>query len=154
MFQNIKDILTTFTPGQRLIALLLLLFSLCIISVGPKIINIMSHDDTLIQKRLDLQKELIDKQGQEIKKLNDTIIFNQINCTNRLIQRERQLYSMVDDVIKNEERKIRKNNSRSPASVDPMIDSITIVSNDNTELIKGLRNIKRELFSSIIMAEH
>ena len=81
-------------------------------------------------------------------------IFNQINCTNRLIQRERQLYSMVDDVIKNEERKIRKNNSRSPASVDPMIDSITIVSNDNTELIKGLRNIKRELFSSIIMAEH
>lgn len=154
MFQNIKDILTTFTPGQRLIALLLLLFSLCIISVGPKIINILSHDDTLIQKRLDLQKELIDKQGQEIKKLNDTIIFNQINCTNRLIQRERQLYSMVDDVIKNEERKIRKNNSRSPASVDPMIDSITIVSNDNTELIKGLRNIKRELFSSIIMAEH
>ena len=154
MFQNIKDILTTFTPGQRLIALLLLLFSLCIISVGPKIINIMSHDDTLIQKRLDLQKELIDKQGQEIKKLNDTIIFNQINCTNSLIQRERQLYSMVDDVIKNEERKIRKNNSRSPASVDPMIDSITIVSNDNTELIKGLRNIKRELFSSIIMAEH
>lgn len=154
MFQNIKDILTTFTPGQRLIALLLLLFSLCIISVGPKIINIMSHDDTLIQKRLDLQKELIDKQGQEIKKLNDTIIFNQINCTNRLIQRERQLYSMVDDVIKNEERKIHKNNSRSPASVDPMIDSITIVSNDNTELIKGLRNIKRELFSSIIMAEH
>lgn len=72
MFQNIKDILTTFTPGQRLIALLLLLFSLCIISVGPKIINILSHDDTLIQKRLDLQKELIDKQGQEIKKLNDT----------------------------------------------------------------------------------
>jgi len=114
----------------------------------------LSHDDTLIQKRLDLQKELIDKQGQEIKKLNDTIIFNQMNCTNRLIQRERQLYSMVDDVIKNEERKIRKNNSRSPASVNPMIDSITIVSNDNTELIKGLRNIKRELFSSITMAEH
>jgi len=154
MFQNIKDILTTFTPGQRLIALLLLLFSLCIISVGPKMINILSHDDTLIQKRLDLQKELIDKQGQEIKKLNDTIIFNQMNCTNRLVQRERQIYLMIDGIVKSEERKIHKNNSRSPASVDPMIDSITIVSNDNTELIKGLRNIKRELFSSIIMAEH
>jgi len=148
MFKYIKEILITFTPGQRLIALLLLLFSVCLVVIGPKVINLLTHDDTLIENRLNRQKQLIDQQGVEIKRLNDSIISSQINCTNRLISREQELYIMVEKIERLAAQSTNTKKGRSPASEPLLVDSMIVFSNTN-EILKGLKDIKKELGGSI-----
>ena len=148
MFKYIKEILITFTPGQRLIALLLLLFSVCLVVIGPKVINLLTHDDTLIENRLNRQKQLIDQQGVEIKRLNDSIISAQINCTNRLIMRDQELYLMIEKVERVAKLNNNFNKGRSPASEPLVADSMIVVSNTN-EILKALKDVKKELGNSI-----
>lgn len=156
MFKYIREILTTFTPKQRILALLLLLTSICIITIGPKVIQTLSHDDTTIYNRLDIQKKLIQTQSIEINALHDSIILNQRSCTNRVMEREMEIIAMIENLensINNQQPQLVRNVRRTPAS-SGMVDSIVIARSERPveqidtktpQLIDGLKSIKRKI---------
>lgn len=156
MFKYIREILTTFTPKQRILALLLLLTSICIITIGPKVIQTLSHDDTTIYKRLDIQKKLIQTQSIEINALHDSIILNQRSCTNKVMEREMEIIAMIENLensINNQQPQLVRNIRRTPAS-NGMVDSIVIaraerpveqIDTKTPQLMDGLKSIKRKI---------
>jgi hypothetical protein len=156
MFKYIREILTTFTPKQRILALLLLLTSICVITIGPKVIQTLSHDDTTIYNRLDIQKKLIQTQSIEINALHDSIILNQRSCTNKVMEREMEIIAMIENLensINNQQPQLVRNERRTPAS-DMMMDSIVIARSERPveqidtktpQLMDGLKSIKRKI---------
>jgi hypothetical protein len=156
MFKYIREILTTFTPKQRILALLLLLTSICIITIGPKVIQTLSHDDTTIYNRLDIQKKLIQTQSIEINALHDSIILNQRSCTNRVMEREMEIIAMIENLensINNQQPQLVRNERRTSPS-NGMVDSIVIARSERPveqidtktpQLMDGLKSIKRKI---------
>ena len=156
MFKYIREILTTFTPKQRILALLLLLTSICVITIGPKIIQMVSHDDTTIYNRLDIQKKLIQTQSIEINALHDSIILNQRSCTNKVMEREMEIIAMIENLensINNQQPQLVRNERRTPES-DMMVDSIVVaraeryvepIDTKTPQLMDGLKSIKRKI---------
>ncbi len=156
MFKYIREILTTFTPKQRILALLLLLTSICVITIGPKVIQTLSHDDTTIYNRLDIQKKLIQTQSIEINALHDSIILNQRSCTNRVMEREMEIIAMIENLensINNQQPQLVRNERRLPPN-NGMVDSIIIARSERPveqidtktpQLMDGLKSIKRKI---------
>lgn len=156
MFKYIREILTTFTPKQRILALLLLLTSICIITIGPKVIQTLSHDDTTIYNRLDIQKKLIQTQSIEINALHDSIILNQRSCTNKVMEREMEIIAMIENLensINNQQPQLVRNERRTSPN-NGMVDSIVIARSERPveqidtktpQLMDGLKSIKRKI---------
>lgn len=101
MFKSISDILSKFTQRQRIIALLLLLFSITLISVGPQLI------DSWRGGTPDEYRDVIQTQNEQIRdlqielgELNTKLVSSFQECTDKVIQRERQIAKMIDDIIK------------------------------------------------------
>jgi len=59
MFKYISEILSKFTQGQRIIALLLLLFSITLIAIGPKIVESFTHSTDELEIRVQSQNTQI-----------------------------------------------------------------------------------------------
>ena len=59
MFKYISGILGTISPGQRLVALSILLLSITLIAIGPKIVNSFTHDTEELNNKINLQKSEI-----------------------------------------------------------------------------------------------
>lgn len=108
MFKYIKDILTTITPGQRVIALAFLLLSITVIAVGPKIVGSLTQDTEELQNRVTLQKTEISALTTRVVQLNRQVLTNQQECTNQQVARERELLDFVTLI----EREAKSTNGR------------------------------------------
>ena len=104
MALDVPNILSKFTKAQRITALVLLLFTIVILSLGPTIISSLAPDNKELHVRIKQQKTEIDslnqevlKQGQAIVDLNRKIVLNQQECTNTLTQREQEILQMIAD---------------------------------------------------------
>ena len=84
MFKYISNILSTITPGQRLIALCVLLFSIVIITTAPKLIDATTKDTEELTNKINLQRTEIAGLSEQVQKLNEQLIANSSECTNRL----------------------------------------------------------------------
>ncbi len=98
MFKYIKEILMTVSPAQRLWALTLLLFSIALISVGPKIVESFTSTDTELKAITDRQREQIIQLNEELGKTNLEIIKAKTECTDLVVQREREILIMIEDL--------------------------------------------------------
>lgn len=122
MFKYISGILKTISPGQRLVALSILLLSITLIAIGPKIVNSFTRDTEELNNKINLQKSEINELTIRVKELNKQVIDNQRECTNSIISKERELLTAISEI----ENEFRKSGTKSnTAQYRTMPDSIS-----------------------------
>lgn len=87
MFKYISEILGRFTEGQRIIALLIVLFSIILIALGPSLIKDNDCSDVYSE---------LDKQRAQLLELNKKIIDIQVDCTDERLEREKQIAKILE----------------------------------------------------------
>ena len=99
---DITGILSKFTKAQRITVLVLLLIATLAITLGPKLIDSLAPDNTVLHRNLKLQRKQIDSlnielfdQSQTIIDLNRRIVFQQQECTNAMSVRESEIIDMI-----------------------------------------------------------
>lgn len=88
----------TVSPAQRLWALTLLLFSIALISVGPKFVESFTQTDDELKAITDRQRVQIMELNEELAKTNSEIIKAKTECTDLVIQRETEILGMIEDL--------------------------------------------------------
>jgi len=97
-FKGIPEILDKFTLAQRILALLMLLMTLVLITLGPKLIDALTVSNTECiaeTKRQDIRIAYLEK---IVDTLDMKIITNQRKFTNEIDQRESEFISMLDEL--------------------------------------------------------
>lgn len=110
MFKYISEILSKFTQGQRIVALLLLLLSITLISIGPKIVESLTYNDVELKSKVASQTTQILELNARVTELNTQIIENQRECTNSIVVRESEIMMEIGELeskIKSEMRNQR-----------------------------------------------
>ncbi len=98
MFKYISEILGQFTAPQRIIALLLLLFSIVVVTLGPSYIDSITLNKDEYNVEIEKQKELNKEFSDEIQRLNRQIIDNQRACTDEIITREMEIMNQIEQL--------------------------------------------------------
>jgi len=98
MFKYISDILSKFTQTQRIIALVILLSSIIIISIGPKVVELVTYNNEELTIKVESQRKLINELSQNVNDLNETVIKNQKECTNKILQRENEILAIINEI--------------------------------------------------------
>lgn len=98
MFKYISDILSKFTQTQRIIALVILLSSIIIISIGPKVVELVTYNNEELTIKVESQRKLISELSQNVNDLNETVIKNQKECTNKILQRENEILVIINEI--------------------------------------------------------
>jgi predicted PurR-regulated permease PerM len=98
MFKYISEILSKFTQTQRVVALIIILFSIVVISIGPKIVELTTYNNEELETKIELQKKIITELNENVNDLNQKVIKNQIECTNRIIERENEILLIVNEI--------------------------------------------------------
>jgi cell division protein FtsB len=98
MFKYISEILSQFTAPQRILALLILVFSIVIITLGPSFIDSITLNQEEFQQEIEKQESLNQKFKDEIQTLNLKIIENQRKCTDDIIAREMEIMQQIEDL--------------------------------------------------------
>ena len=112
MFNNISDILKSFTPAQRITALLILVFTIVLVTLGPSIIDSNTNTCDELQVRLTSQATQLKAQEAQILQLtarinalNTDLIQGQSECTANLIQKQQEIMGLVNGMIEETQRK-------------------------------------------------
>lgn len=98
MLKYFSQILSKFTQRQRMLVLILLLFGVIIIGIGPKVIKVVTHDDKNLTKRIEEQKLEIDKLNISVIDLNQKIRQSETNCTDKIIEREKYILAKLSEM--------------------------------------------------------
>ena len=155
MFKYLSNILSTITPGQRLIALCVLLLSIVIITLGPNLIDATTKDTEELTTKINLQRVEIKDLSDQIKRLNDQLVSNESECTNRLIDKERRILTVIDEL----ERDLAPKPTVRRLESYRMIQDSTMAMmmpppepaqpQDNSRAIKKLKNLKLDLIKDV-----
>lgn len=168
MFKYISEILSKFTQGQRIVALLLLLISIILISIGPKIVETLTYSDEELESRMESQTTQILELNTRLTELNTQIISNQKECTDAIVEREKEIMGEIVNL----ESKIKKTSTMSNKRVNKTMETSTDVYPDtvvlmmssspesvrtkekektqpNQMMLDGLNDIKKNLNKSI-----
>ena len=108
MFKYISDILGKLSTGQRLTALIVLLVSIVIITIGPKIASILSQDNEELNDKICRQRNEISELNKTVSDLSSQITNGQKSCTDRFVARENEILDMISNI----EREAQKVNTR------------------------------------------
>ena len=154
MFRYISQIIAQFSTPQKIIALSLILLSIVIITVAP----------SLIDDKSELEDEIVAK-NEKIKELEinlnhkDSLIRReQKNCTNQIIEREKEFISMLDylsNKAKRDNNKVISQTNTESFPIKVMRDSVLtstpshsstiIVKNDTRNIINEIDKIKEKI---------
>jgi hypothetical protein len=154
MFRYISQIIAQFSTPQKIIALSLILLSIVIITVAP----------SLIDDKSELEDEIVTK-NEKIKELEinlnhkDSLIRReQKNCTNQIIEREKEFISMLDylsNKAKRDNNKVISQTNTESFPIKVMRDSVLtstpshsstiIVKNDTRNIINEIDKIKEKI---------
>jgi len=175
MFKYIADILSKLSMGQRLVALVFLLFSITIISVGPKIVNSFTQDTEELKVKVENQRVEIQLLNKRVNELNDQILNDQMACTNKFVTREKEIMDLLNNLestAKSENGKIvsshtsyerkeyrtsyvEENEDPNQPRVarmempSPPVEKTVVVKTDNTNLIKMIGKVKSNVKKNI-----
>ena len=149
MFKYISQILSSLTPGQRILGLVMILCSVTIITLGPSLINANTTNCEDLKIRVESQNTQIIELNKRVSDLNTSILQNQSECTNRLINKEKEIYDIINE-MENELQKNNKprNNYRLIRLETDSIPTRTIETNEtpnNKKVLKMIKNIKSKL---------
>lgn len=152
-FKYIAEIIAQFSNSQRVIALLLMLLTITVISVTPKLIDSTSHNDSAFSERIEAQKLIIVKLNKETDSLNYIIRKNRLECTNEIVNRETEILekiSLITDMANAPKRKMAMAPPPAPSdgvSMMPLPESNDAT--DDNQLLNGLMEIRKDIQSSI-----
>lgn len=153
MFKYISEILSKFTQRQRIVALSILLFSIIIISVGPKITESLTYNDEELKLRIQSQSNQILELNKRIDELNTQVINNQRACTDEIVRRESEILNMISDIenytnkMKNETRIVNSESRRvyqvsTNDTLERVMSMVPQPSNNSTTIIQNKRDEK------------
>jgi TolA-binding protein len=163
MFNYVSQILKNFTSSQRILALLILVASIVIITLGPSFINSNTNTCDELTIRLKSQEQQIIELNQRVNELNSQVLTGQKECTDNLISKQKEIMDIINGMIKdaessnkqtivktNETRKvtmkIMDEGNQSTDEVSSMMvrepETKVIIVKDNTEMIKKLKTMK------------
>ena len=152
MLKYISTILSQFTPAQRIIALVLLLFSIVTMSLAPSFISTITLDRNELMSNLENKEARIKTLESNIDTLSEQIRKNQIDCTNRITRREQEFIQMLDDLrneLKNPEIKTstRYMEIRSSTESKPGVEKNHIIREtpSNKKALQMIYSMKKKL---------
>jgi hypothetical protein len=145
MLKYVGDILSKFTQSQRIIALLILLISIILMTNGDQLIKSFKGNTEDVKIRLENQQRQIIILQEETSRLNQQIIDNQISCTNKIIEREKELAIKIQKII--DLGKIQhKNQMIILDTINPeVLASPKIIDNNVDVMVNELTNLKKSL---------
>ncbi len=97
-FKGIPEILEKFTLTQRILALLMLLMTIVLITLGPKLIDALTTSNTECISETKRQSVRITYLEKVVDTLDMKIIKNQRRYTNESAQREAEFIAMLDEL--------------------------------------------------------
>lgn len=149
MFKYISEILGKFSMGQRIVALLLLLLTITIITISPNLIDALTQDNTELDMKIERQKSEIITLTNEVDTLKNQIRKNARDCTNEIIEREKEIMKEIDD-LRASIQGMSVKSSQSLKIYDPndtnYIPSPVMIEDPRPEMMMdGLKNIQRKI---------
>ena len=139
MLKYFSSILSKFTPPQRISVIVLLILAIVTVTLGPFIIKGYRPDNKELRNRMDqIQKDNIGL-NQRVSSLNTTIIENQQECTNKIVEREKEIISQLDEL----ENKIKTLNVSTKESNITTLKPEIIFNNDTIN-IKSISSNKED----------
>lgn len=146
MFKYLAQILAQFSMTQRIMALLIILFSVIILTLTPKFLDAFTQDNGELWETVNQQSSQITQMRGEITRLNGEIINNERECTNEIIRREKEILDMIGNL----ENKMERTRPRANMVYDGM-DTImmTPLPTDNSMMTRELKNIKKNIKNHI-----
>ncbi len=158
MFKYISDIISQFSTGQKIIALLILVLSIIIITLGPSLIDAINVDKEEMKSIILEKSKKIDDLNKEVDTLQKKIRDGQIICTNEIFQREKNFIQMLDDLqaeARKEQNssKILRKESFITNSIDTTVmmmpqersTNTVIIKNDMSKMIKEIDKMKERI---------
>jgi uncharacterized protein YoxC len=128
---DVQQILTTLTRRQRIIGLIILVVAAILIFVLPSYFKSISPETEELKKTISFQQTQIDTlsnnllfQNRRLVDLNRQIIFNQQECTNRIVEREKEIMIIIEgmkNTLKYQSQKITIRDSLSLESTPRVI---------------------------------
>lgn len=154
MFKYVSEILSQFTQTQRILVLLFLLLSIITLYLGPTYLNTVTLDNDELNTELNNQKKINFKFKNSIDSLNQKLIDNQINCTNKIIERETEILGLIDGITRKMNgtkmgyRTVNKTNVSDTSDV--IVSEVVIVSDPRPEIMmKELNKLKSNIRADI-----
>ncbi len=161
MFKYIADILSKISAKQRVLALGILLLAITTIIILPKIVNSFTYDNEELTLKVQRQRVELLELNQRVTVLNKQVIDNQTECTNQMVQREKEIL----DVVAMIEREVQKTNRKTiKVNEDKVINlpdnedgvaamkmmsveepKVVVVKVDNSKVISMVKKLKADL---------
>ena len=98
MFKYISEILSQFSKTQRVMALLMVLTTITIISIGPTLIDSITTDRKELELKIIKQTERINLLENHTDTLDWQIRESQKSCTQEIYARENEFIQMIDEI--------------------------------------------------------
>ena len=98
MFKYISEILSQFTKTQRAMALLMVLTTITIITIGPSLIDSVTEDRTELELKITKQTQRITSLENQVDTLDSKIRESQKSCTQEIYARENDFIQMLDEI--------------------------------------------------------
>jgi len=122
-FKGIAEILDKFTFAQRILALLMLLMTIVLVTLGPKLIDALTTSNTECISETKRQAIRITYLEKVVDTLDMKIITNQRRFTNESAQRESEFIAMLDE-LKDD---INRSKTRRTVKSYPIVRNETVV---------------------------
>lgn len=159
MIKYLSEKLKNFTAAQRMIALTLFLLTVFLITTLPIFIKSYNEDNKVLVNRVILLNRVVEELNSDVKKLtmdNDSLNYklrvNQIECTNLVKRREKEIMAQIDVLEENMSRK-QTISSMENITGQKSNDSTNVVMSTfpelNTDFLRQVRSIKSEIQKSI-----
>jgi len=146
MLSYVSEILGKFTPQQRVIALLLLLFSIVLMTNGSDLIKAIKGTPDDVNVTLEKQSAQIRVLQNETSRLNLELIRGQRECTNKIIEREEEIAIQIQKImnmgITRKRNAIVLDTVGNKESQSP---KIVLEDNTNKDMVRELGRLKRVL---------
>ena len=171
MFKYISEILKSFSPAQRITALLILVFSIIILTLGPSLINSNTSTCDELNIRIKSQEQHIVELTTRVNELNTELLSGQKLCTDNLIAKQKEIMDIINGMIHDAEcspkTTIVKEGRTERMMTKPRIDENSeehveammiappsqpevIVIKDNTDMVKKLKTMKTKIEKNFI----
>jgi hypothetical protein len=98
MFKYISEILSQFSKTQRVMALLMVLTTITIITIGPSLIDSITTDRKELELKITNQSNRIKILENQVDTLDWQIRESQKSCTQEIWAREEEFIKMLDEI--------------------------------------------------------
>lgn len=118
MFKYISQILKSFTPAQRITALIILVIAITAITLGPSLIESNTTTCTELEVRVKSQETQIIELNARVEQLNRQVLSGQQECTDNLIAKQQEIMSIINGMIADAQTKAK--NCKKPIRPEPI----------------------------------